>query len=117
MSQKSFLDNKKITKDFPYVGGGGGWGKPTYGKFHMFHRFFLNESFPNPEINFSICGFRPRVDYFMFLGLIPEINFSICGFRPRVDYFMFLGLNPEINFSNFLFVGSDPELTIWCFWV
>ena len=23
MSQKSFLDNKKITEDFPYVGGGG----------------------------------------------------------------------------------------------
>ena len=44
MSQKSFLDNKKITIDFPYVGRGGG--QPTYGEFHMFRRFFLNESFP-----------------------------------------------------------------------
>ena len=38
MSQKSFLDNKKITEDFPYVGGGG---RPTYGKFHMFRRFYF----------------------------------------------------------------------------
>ena len=38
MSQKSFLDNKKITEDFPYVGGRGG-GQPTYGKFHMFYGF------------------------------------------------------------------------------
>ena len=37
-SQKSFLDNKKITEDFPYVGGGG---RPTYGKFHMFRRFYF----------------------------------------------------------------------------
>ena len=39
MSQKSFLDNKKITEDFPYVRGGGG--QPTYGKFHMFRRFYF----------------------------------------------------------------------------
>ena len=37
MSQKSFLDNKKITEDFPYDGGG----QPTYGKFHMFRRFYF----------------------------------------------------------------------------
>ena len=29
MSQKSFLDNKKSRKNFPYVGRGGG--QPTYG--------------------------------------------------------------------------------------
>ena len=39
MSQKSFLDNKKSQKNFPYVGRGGG--QPTYGKFHMFRRFYF----------------------------------------------------------------------------
>ena len=39
MSQKSFLDNKKSRKNFPYVGRGGG--QPTYGKFHMFCRFYF----------------------------------------------------------------------------
>ena len=39
MSQKSFLDNKKSRKNFPYVGRGGG--QPTYGKFHMFRRFYF----------------------------------------------------------------------------
>ena len=47
MSQKSFLDNKKITEDFPYVGGEGGGGQPTYGKFHMFRSFFLKASIIN----------------------------------------------------------------------
>ena len=36
MIQKWFLDNKKSPKNFPYVGG-----QPTYGKFHMFRRFFF----------------------------------------------------------------------------
>ena len=39
---KQVLDNKKSRKNFPYVGRGGG--QPTYGKFHMFHRFFLKAS-------------------------------------------------------------------------
>ena len=31
--------------DFPYVGReGGGGGQPTYGKFHMFRRFFKIKS-------------------------------------------------------------------------
>ena len=38
MSQNSFLDNKKNTEDFPYVGGGG---QPTYGKFQMFNGFYF----------------------------------------------------------------------------
>ena len=40
-----FLDNKKITKEFSICLGGEGGGQPTYGKFHMFSRFFF-ESFP-----------------------------------------------------------------------
>ena len=62
-----------------------------------------------PVINFSSCGFRPTVDYLMFLGLNPEfiylksigpnpeINFSYCGFKPRFHYFKSLGLDQEIN--------------------
>ena len=44
MSQKSFLDNKKITEDFPYVGGEGGVNQ------HMENSIcfvvFIFESFP-----------------------------------------------------------------------
>ena len=54
------------------------------------------------------CGSKPRVDYFMYLGLKPVINFSSCGFRPTVDYLMFLGLNPEFIYLKSM--GPNPEI-------
>ena len=51
MSQNSFLDNKKITEDFPYVGGEGGgsthiWKIPYVSSF-----LFLKASLTNFEFS------------------------------------------------------------------
>ena len=65
----------------------------------------------NPGIYFSSCGFRPTVDYLMFLGLS-------CGFKPRVDLFEVYGSEPRDQFfllwvqtqiSLFQVSGSGPR--------
>ena len=53
----------------------------------------------NPGIYFSRSGFRPTVDYLMFLGLS-------CGFKPRVDLFEVYGSEPRDNLKTVL-KGSD----------
>ena len=47
----------------------------------------------NPGICFSKSGFRPTVDYLMFLGLS-------CGFKPRVDLFEVYGSEPRDNLTR-----------------
>ena len=54
----------------------------------------------NPGIYFSRSGFRPTVDYLMFLGLS-------CGFKPRVDLFEVYGSEPRDNLKTVLKVSDE----------
>ena len=55
MSQKSFLDNKKITEDFPYVGGGSThiWKIPYVSSF-LFLKASLRSNLPLPDWSIDI---------------------------------------------------------------
>ena len=94
MSQISFLDNKKITEDFPYVGGGG---RPTYGKFHMFRRFYFW------KLPLFCCGHPLEQDFWMSIlldvGIGLEINVLTSKFILLGDQMLGeMGCHPEICF-------------------
>ena len=57
MSQKSFLDNKKIMEDFPYVGGG----VNPHMENSICFVVFIFESFPNPLSCQSFSLFCPYI--------------------------------------------------------